>query len=162
MLFNGKYYNKPGHLGMTRQQLKEKLQLAGAADVLTYTIPSSNLAMYLGQFVLKINSISAGASEVAEVSVLKSNAEDGYNDLKNFVNFALDNQKNRIIVGFEGTTMLLTTDHIVQTSPTDTMIFTNVAVLGTNVTGMVVFYLDDNVGTESCTITAYATHFNSQ
>lgn len=25
MLFNGKYYNKPGHLGMTRQQLLEKL-----------------------------------------------------------------------------------------------------------------------------------------
>lgn len=25
MLFNGKYYNKPGHLGMTRQQLKDAL-----------------------------------------------------------------------------------------------------------------------------------------
>ena len=26
MLFNGKYYNKPGHLGMTRQQLKDALK----------------------------------------------------------------------------------------------------------------------------------------
>ena len=30
MLFNGKYYNKPGHLGMTRQELKEAIQ--GAVD----------------------------------------------------------------------------------------------------------------------------------
>lgn len=29
MLFNGKYYNKPGHLGMTRQQLKEALAGGG-------------------------------------------------------------------------------------------------------------------------------------
>lgn len=26
MLFNGKYYNKPGHLGMTREELKEALE----------------------------------------------------------------------------------------------------------------------------------------
>lgn len=29
MLFNGKYYNKPGHLGMTRAELKEALQGGG-------------------------------------------------------------------------------------------------------------------------------------
>ena len=29
MLFNGKYYNKPGHLGMTRQELKEALAGGG-------------------------------------------------------------------------------------------------------------------------------------
>ena len=29
MLFNGKYYNKPGHLGMTRTELKEALQGGG-------------------------------------------------------------------------------------------------------------------------------------
>ena len=29
MLFNGKYYNKPGHLGLTRQQLKEALEGGG-------------------------------------------------------------------------------------------------------------------------------------
>lgn len=29
MLFNGKYYNKPGHLGMTRQQLIEALAGGG-------------------------------------------------------------------------------------------------------------------------------------
>lgn len=29
MLFNGKYYNKPGHLGMTRSELLEKLNGGG-------------------------------------------------------------------------------------------------------------------------------------
>lgn len=32
MLFNGKYYNKPGHLGMTRAELKEALQGGGGSD----------------------------------------------------------------------------------------------------------------------------------
>ena len=32
MLFNGKYYNKPGHLGMTRQQLKEALEGGGGGQ----------------------------------------------------------------------------------------------------------------------------------
>lgn len=32
MLFNGKYYNKPGHLGMTRQQLKEALAGGGGDE----------------------------------------------------------------------------------------------------------------------------------
>lgn len=31
MLFNGKYYNKPGHLGMTRTELKEALQGGGGS-----------------------------------------------------------------------------------------------------------------------------------
>lgn len=29
MFFNGRFYNKPGHLGMTRQQLKEALKSGG-------------------------------------------------------------------------------------------------------------------------------------
>lgn len=33
MLFNGKFYNKPGHLGMTRQQLKEALAGGGGVPV---------------------------------------------------------------------------------------------------------------------------------
>lgn len=32
MLFNGKYYNKPGHLGMTRAELKEALAGGGGED----------------------------------------------------------------------------------------------------------------------------------
>lgn len=33
MLFNGKYYNKPGHLGMTRAELLEKLNGGGGGGV---------------------------------------------------------------------------------------------------------------------------------
>lgn len=32
MLFNGKFWNKPGHLGMTRQQLKEALKALPAPE----------------------------------------------------------------------------------------------------------------------------------
>ena len=32
MLFNGKFWNKPGHLGMTRQQLKEALEALPAPE----------------------------------------------------------------------------------------------------------------------------------
>lgn len=36
MLFNGKYYNKPGHLGMTRAELLEKLNGGGdGGDIVT-------------------------------------------------------------------------------------------------------------------------------
>lgn len=38
MLFNGKYYNKPGHLGMTRDELKEALAGGGADyEVVSFT-----------------------------------------------------------------------------------------------------------------------------
>ena len=33
MLFNGKYYNKPGHLGMTRAELKEALAGGGGGGI---------------------------------------------------------------------------------------------------------------------------------
>ena len=45
MLFNGKYYNKPGHLGMTRAELLEKLNGGGGSpiDPITIVIPASDL-----------------------------------------------------------------------------------------------------------------------
>lgn len=41
MLFNGKYYNKPGHLGMTRAELKEAL--AGVPVKVIHTNLSDNI-----------------------------------------------------------------------------------------------------------------------
>lgn len=38
MLFNGKYYNKPGHLGMTRQQLKDALAGGGGGGGIPDTL----------------------------------------------------------------------------------------------------------------------------
>ena len=35
MLFNGKYYNKPGHLGMTTEELKEALAGGGSLYIVT-------------------------------------------------------------------------------------------------------------------------------
>ena len=43
MLFNGKYYNKPGHLGMTTEDLKKALQGGGGGDP-GYTIAKVSLA----------------------------------------------------------------------------------------------------------------------
>ena len=40
MLFNGKYYNKPGHLGMTTEELKEALQGGGGGGVLPEIDPA--------------------------------------------------------------------------------------------------------------------------
>ena len=36
MLFNGKYYNKPGHLGMTRAELLEKLNNGGSINFVDF------------------------------------------------------------------------------------------------------------------------------
>lgn len=45
MLFNGKYYNKPGHLGMTRTELLEKLNGGGGGggNFVTITDDGENI-----------------------------------------------------------------------------------------------------------------------
>lgn len=43
MLFNGKYYNKPGHLGMTRAELLEKLNGVKAKGVIVEATIDENM-----------------------------------------------------------------------------------------------------------------------
>lgn len=60
MLFNGKYYNKPGHLGMTRAELLEALQ-GGGGGIETVTVEltaDEALSIYQGNNVIKSIEIS--------------------------------------------------------------------------------------------------------
>ena len=60
MLFNGKYYNKPGHLGMTRQQLKEALD--GGAPLIYETPADIQAAIISAMSSAFTTAISQGNS----------------------------------------------------------------------------------------------------
>lgn len=65
MLFNGKYYNKPGHLGMTRQQLKEALDGGGIKTVIVELTAEEALTIYQDGTVTKSIEITGQPSIMA-------------------------------------------------------------------------------------------------
>lgn len=60
MLFNGKYYNKPGHLGMTTEELKEALAGGGGGIFLVTLSFEDGNPVLNKNFTEIMNGIKAG------------------------------------------------------------------------------------------------------
>ena len=66
MLFNGKYYNKPGHLGMTRAQVKEAV--AGGAPLI-YETPADIQSAILSAMSSAFTTAIAQGNSFTQVSL---------------------------------------------------------------------------------------------
>ena len=76
MLFNGKYYNKPGHLGMTRAELKEALAGGGGGGLLIPVV--YNIDRWISENEITIADINAAYAAGKPVFIYaKDSNEEG-------------------------------------------------------------------------------------
>jgi hypothetical protein len=106
MNFNGKYWHKPGHLGMTTAQLKEALAGGGGGgtpiDPITIVIPASDLPTITSTYKDYAVSDEIYHGDTADVNNIQRNISvQLYTDAEHYTTYILPLIEIRQTIGYE-------------------------------------------------------------